>query len=89
MYKLKHEESFWPKFLQNCFGYDNETLFSFKMKSNNINLIQLDDVWHFIYRKSMNYIPKGTKMIHAINKKFEYVEQYVKKNNLQCLVRFN
>ena len=82
MYKLKHEESFWPKFLQNCFGFDNETLFSFKMKSNNINLIELDDQWHFTYRGLLNYIPKESKMIHAINKNFKYVRKHVKKNNL-------
>lgn len=82
MHQLKHEESFWPKFLQNCFGFDNETLFSFKMKINNINLIELDDVWHFTYRKNINYIPKESKMIHVINKKFKHLKEYVKKNNL-------
>jgi hypothetical protein len=82
MHQLKHEESFWPKFIQKSFGYDNETLFSFKMKINSVNLIELDDVWHFTYRKNINYISRKSKMIHVINKKFKYVKQYVKKNNL-------
>jgi len=82
MRNLKNEESFWPKFLQNCFGFDNETLFSFKMKTNNVNLIPLNENWHFTYRDFINYIPIESKMIHVINKNFEYAKKHVKKNNL-------
>lgn len=82
MHRIKNEEGFWPKFVQNCFGYDNETLFSFKMKINNVNLIELDDVWHFPYRKKINYIPKETKFVHAINKNFKFIKAYAKRYNL-------
>ena len=82
MNEVKHQEGLWPKFIQNCFGYDNETLFSFKMKTNNVNLVELDDTWHFPYRHIINYIPKESKMIHVINKNFKYVKKYVKKNHL-------
>lgn len=82
MYKLKYEESFWPNYIRGCFGFDNETLFSFKMKINKIDLIKLNENWHFAYRDFKNYIPIKSKMIHVINKNFKYVKEYVKKNNL-------
>ena len=83
MHSIKNdEEGFWPKFIQACFGYDNETVFSFKMKTNNVNLIKLDDVWHFPYRETINYIPEKTKLVHAINKNFKFIKRYVKKYNL-------
>jgi hypothetical protein len=82
MYQIKHENGLWPEFIKKCFGFDNETLFSFKMKTNNVNLINLDETWHFAYRDFINYIPIQSKMIHTINKNFEYVKKHVKKNNL-------
>lgn len=82
MHKIKNEEGFWPRFIQNCFGYDNETLFSFKMKVNNVNLIKLNDVWHFPYRGLINHIPKKTKLVHVINKNFKFIKEHVKKYNL-------
>tara|TARA_B100000242_G_scaffold103778_1_gene71645 strand:- start:141 stop:1022 length:882 start_codon:yes stop_codon:yes gene_type:complete len=81
MTKLKNEEGMWPDFIRSAFGYDNETLFSFKMKSNKVNLIKMDDVWHHtIYKWS--FIPHGTKMVHVINKDFQCVKRHVKKNNI-------
>ena len=81
MTKLKNEEGMWPDFIRSAFGYDNETLFSFKMKLNKVNLIKMDDVWHHtIYKWS--FIPHGTKMVHIINKDFQCVKRYVKKNNI-------
>ena len=78
---IKDEETFWPKFIRSSFGYDNETLFSYKMKVNNINLIDIDEQWHHtMYQWS--FIPKNTKMVHVINKDFNYVEKYIEKNNL-------
>ena len=82
MYQVKNTEGLWPKFIQNSFGYDNETLFSFKMKTNKVNLIKLDDIWHWPYRRAINFIPKETKMVHVINKNFKFVKEHVKKHNL-------
>jgi len=83
MNNIKNDKhSMWPNYIQKTFGYDNETLFSYKMKSNNINLINLNDEWHFTFSRTKHHIPKKTKMVHIINKNFKYVEEYVKKNNL-------
>ena len=81
MHEIKNEEGLFPNFIQGSFGYDNETLFSYKMKVNNINLIDIDEQWHHtMYQWS--FIPKNTKMVHVINKDFNYVEKYIEKNNL-------
>ena len=82
MHEVKTNKGLWPSFIQNSFGYDNETLFSFKMKVNNVNLIELNDVWHWPYRRDINFIPKETKIVHVINKNFEFVKKHVKKHNL-------
>ncbi len=82
MHEVKTNKGLWPSFIQSSFGYDNETLFSFKMKVNNVNLIELDDVWHWSHRKNTNFIPRETKIVHVINKNFESVKNYVKKHNL-------
>tara|TARA_B100000035_G_scaffold231025_1_gene199180 strand:+ start:1957 stop:2856 length:900 start_codon:yes stop_codon:yes gene_type:complete len=82
MHQVKSTEGLWPSFIQSSFGYDNETLFSFKMKTNEVNLIELDDIWHWPYRRTINFIPKKTKMVHVINKNFEFVKKHVKKYNL-------
>ncbi len=82
MREVKYEEGLFPKFIQKSFGYDNETLFSFKMKTNKVKLVELDDYWHWPYRKKINFIPKETKMVHVICKNFEYVKKYVEKHNL-------
>lgn len=82
MHEVKTNKGLWPSFIQSSFGYDNETLFSFKMKLNNVNLIKLNDIWHFPYRRNMNFIPRETKIVHVINKNFEFVKKHVKKYNL-------
>ena len=82
MHEVKTNKGLWPSFIQNSFGYDNETLFSFKMKVNNVNLIELNDTWHWPYRRDINFIPKETKIVHVINKNFEFVKKHVKKHNL-------
>ena len=82
MHEVKNEQGLFPKFIQNSFGYDNETLFSFKMKTNKVKLVPLDDIWHWPYRRHVNFIPKKTKMVHVINKNFEFVKKHVEKYNL-------
>lgn len=64
------------------FGYDNETLFSYKMLENNVTLTPLDEYWHHAMRGDISYIPSKTKMVHAINKDFDYVKEYCEKNHL-------
>ena len=64
------------------FGYDNETLFSYKMLENNVTLTHLDKYWHHDMRGETSYIPSRTKIVHAINKDFDYVREYCEKNHL-------
>ena len=72
MYQVKNTEGLWPKFIQNSFGYDNETLFSVKLKQHNVPVQWLDDDWHYFFYDNL-FIPDNAKLIHAINKKFDIV----------------
>ena len=64
------------------FGYDNETLFSYKMLKNNVTLTPLDEYWHHDMRGNISHIPSKTKIVHAINKDFKYVRDYCEKNSV-------
>jgi hypothetical protein len=83
MSKLRDDKSYdlFPKNIVDIFGYDNETLFSYKLKSNNVNVQWLDNKWHNFYDLEY-YIPKDTKLIHVINKRFEYVWRFYEKCDL-------
>jgi len=71
-------DDFWPEDIRNLFGYDNETLFAYRIKEYQQ---LLDTGWHhFMYR--WNYIPKNTKLVHCINKDFDYVRKWCEKNNI-------
>jgi len=72
MTKLKFDTSVFPKKIVDYFGYDNETLFGFKLKQNNVPVQWLDDKWHYFFDREL-FIPKDTKFIHAINKRFDIV----------------
>ena len=49
MTELKEDEaSMYPPQIQKAFGYDNETIFAFKIIANNVNYKDLDDkIWHY------------------------------------------
>ena len=70
MHKIKNEEGFWPRFIQNCFGYDNETLFSVKLNEHKVPVQWLDNQWHYFFDRQ-GFIPKEVVMCHVINKKFD------------------
>jgi len=70
--KEMHTDKLFPKNVRNMFGYDNETLFSYKLKLNNIDVQWLDEKWHYFFDKQ-GFIPKETKIVHAINKDFDTV----------------
>ena len=72
MTQLKFDTSVFPKKIVDYFGYDNETLFGFKLKQNKVPVQWLDDKWHYFFDKEL-FIPKDTKFIHAINKRFDIV----------------
>lgn len=78
---IKDKDSMFPIHIQNIFGYDNETIWSYKMEINNISVQYLTEEWHHFMDK-WNYIPKYTNIVHVINKNFKYVKDWYEKNNL-------
>lgn len=60
--------SMYPKNIQRVFNYDNETVFSYKLISNNVKVQLLDKKWHFPIRDGL-YEP-GSKFYHVIDKDF-------------------
>ena len=72
MTQLKFDTSVFPKKIVDYFGYDNETLFGVKLKQNDVPVQWLDDKWHYFFDNWL-FIPKDTKFIHTINKKFDIV----------------
>ena len=72
MTQLKFDTSVFPKKVVGYFGYDNETLFGVKIKENNVPVQRLDDKWHYFFDKWL-FIPEDTKLIHAINKRFDII----------------
>ena len=72
MSSLKNGHDMWPKKITNYFGWDNETLFSVKLKENNIPVLWLDSKWHFFFSKQP-WVPDEVIMCHTINKRFDIV----------------
>tara|TARA_Y100001937_G_scaffold5929_1_gene7896 strand:- start:3562 stop:4449 length:888 start_codon:yes stop_codon:yes gene_type:complete len=75
------KDSMYPKNITDTFGYDNETIFSYKLKENDVPVQWLNSQWHYFYDTEL-HIPKETKIVHAINKEFDYVWRFEKKINL-------
>ncbi len=72
MTEVKEEDlGMYPKELLKLFGYDNETLFAYKIIKNEIPWLNIDDTWHWIFDKDI--LNPAAKMVHVINKKFEVV----------------
>lgn len=72
MTNLKSNYEVFPKKIVDFFGYDNETLFSVKIKENKVPVQWLDRKWHYFFDVDL-FIPKETKLVHAINKRFDIV----------------
>ena len=66
------ETGMYPQNIIDMFRYDNETIFSYKLQVNNIDVQWLDDVWHYFFDKQ-RFIPAKTKIVHAICKDFDCV----------------
>ncbi len=62
----------YPKNILDMFRYDNETIFSYKLRVNNVNVQWLDSEWHYFFDKQ-RFIPAKTKIVHAICKDFDCV----------------
>ena len=72
MTKLQSNFDIFPKKIVDFFGYENETLFSVKLIENNVPVQWLDNKWHYFF-DTQGFIPKDTKFVHTINKKFDIV----------------
>ena len=73
MTELRNDTSgLYPQNIIDMFRYDNETIFSFKREVNKVPIQWLDDKWHYFLDKQ-GFIPKDTKIVHAISKDFDLV----------------
>jgi len=82
MTKLKDEkDGMYPKNITKMFRYDNETIFSYKLKTNDVKVQWFDDKWHYFFQ-NQHFIPEGTKIVHAVCKDFDVVWRYCEKHNL-------
>ena len=75
----KVEEASYPDAIRSMFGYDNETLFSYLMQLNNVQLNELSEEWHFIMNHKFSFITRKSKMVHVINKDFNYAKDYIQR----------
>ena len=82
MTKLKDEkDGMYPSNITKMFRYDNETIFSYKLKTNNVNVQWFDNKWHYFFDRQ-HFIEKGTKIVHAVCKEFDVVWRFDEKHNL-------
>jgi len=78
MYDKATDDSY-PIKIKSMLGYDNETLFSYLMQVNNVKLNPIEDDWHFIMNHTFSFIPERAKLVHIINKDFEYAKHYIQR----------
>ena len=70
MTKLRFDESgMYPQNILDMFRYDNETIFSYKVQVNNVDVQWLDVEWHYFF-DVQGFIPNATKIVHAVCKDF-------------------
>ena len=82
MTKLRNDkDGMYPQNIIDMFRYDNETIFSYKVNINKIGIQWLDRRWHYFF-DSQHFIPKETKIVHAVCKDFDAVWRYDEKYNL-------
>lgn len=81
MTEVKNEEGMFPDHITRSFGYDNETIFSYKIKISEVKNFDLTD-WHFIHSDETHFIDRNAKIVHMISKKFDLLEKYYEKINL-------
>jgi hypothetical protein len=74
------ETGLYPQNILDMFRYDNETIFSYKLRVNEVPVQWLDDVWHYFFDKQ-RFIPAETKIVHAICKDFDCVWRLEKRLN--------
>lgn len=80
MKELKEDEySLYHRNVRSQFGYDNETIFSYKIKKNNVPHQNLDEDWHYInFFDNPECLIPGTVHYHTAKVKYDAA---CKKNN--------
>lgn len=73
------EDDFWPKPIRDIFGWDNETIWTYKNKLNDVPWTLLGGQWHHFMDKD-DFIPKDAKFAHVITKHFDFVKEWIKEN---------
>jgi hypothetical protein len=75
MTKLKHDkDSLYPQNIQRIFSYDNETVFSYLVQTQQTEIDWLPNDWHYIIdQPKKERIDTRAKLYHVINKKVEWV----------------
>ena len=82
MTKLRNSKpDLYPQNIIDMFRYDNETIFSYKVRMNKIGIQWLDRRWHYFFDEQ-HFIPKETKIVHCVCKDFNVVWRYDEKHNL-------
>jgi hypothetical protein len=64
------DHSMYPKKIRQGFGFDNETVFNYRVNENNTPMTHLDQNWHHMIMGSQEITPTA-KLIHFINKRFD------------------
>ena len=74
MVRLKNDEMYTPN-IRAGFGFDNETMFGYRVQQNDVPITYLDGDWHckVLDRApaAMERIKKTGKLLHFMNKRFE------------------
>jgi len=78
MTNIKHDEfSIYPKNIQRIFNYDNETVFSYYIKSRDVKVQYMDNLWHYLVDELIsqpNQMNPKAKLYHFINKKMQWIK---------------
>tara|TARA_Y100001978_G_scaffold202985_1_gene226068 strand:+ start:1072 stop:2760 length:1689 start_codon:yes stop_codon:yes gene_type:complete len=83
MTEMKEEEfSMYLPMIQKSFGYDNETVMSYKCQTNNVNVKNLDGkYWHNMVDNNAHskkkVLNEASGLYHVMNKKFEWFHDII------------
>ena len=75
------DDGMYPDEITQMFGWDNETIWSYLVKTRELPVQWLHWQWHLFYDK-YKIVPSKSKFVHVINKKFDGVFDYYETNCL-------
>ena len=70
-----------PDNLRKLCGYDNETIWGYKTLLKNLSYQELGEYWH-VFIDNHSFVPEKAKLVHCVNKDFDYVRNWCEKNNI-------